>query len=905
MAREHDPLGAFGLLETGSGRVSYFRLDRVVEPDRLARLPYVVRIFLENALRHLGRGTTEAHLEALAQWPKGDPIEIPFFPARVVLQDFTGVPVVADLAAMRAAVARLGGDPAKVNPRIPADLVIDHSVLVDFFGSPDSFARNVDFEYERNRERYAFLRWAQQSFRGLQVLPPGMGIVHQVNLEFLARVVMTKIEDGSTVAFPDTLVGTDSHTTMIGGLSVLGWGVGGIEAEAAIVGEPVALLTPTVVGVRMTGSLGEGTTATDLVLAITEMLRRHGVVGKFVEFFGDGLDALPVPDRATIANMSPEYGATEGIFPVDAQTLAYLRQTGREDALGDLVERYCRAQGLLRETGAPDPEYDEVLTFDLGSVEPSMAGPRRPQDRVPITGLRETFRRELGSFRPAPAATGGGTALAEAPPIKRARVTTPQGEEELADGSVVIAAITSCTNTSNPSVMLGAGLLARNALARGLRVRPTVKTSLAPGSPVVIDYLRKANLLEPLEALGFYLVGFGCTTCIGNSGPLPDAVSAAITEQDLVCAAVLSGNRNFEGRIHPEVRMAFLSSPPLVVAAALAGTVDIDLAADPLGLDRDGKPVTLRDIWPSAEEVARAIASSLDAEGYRRRRGTLFEGDERWRSLPVPEGDLYAWDPSSTYITEPPFVADGLTLEPPPLSDIAGARVLIFVGDSVTTDHISPAGSIKADSPAGRWLQERGVAKAELHSYGARRGHHDVMVRGTFANPRVKNTLVPGVEGGVTTHLPGGEQMSVFDAAMRYREESVPLIVLAGKEYGAGSSRDWAAKGTALLGVRAAIAESFERIHRSNLALMGVLPLEFPPGESPSSLGLTGRETFDISGIAAGLSPGQRLRVVARADDGTQTAFDAVCRLDTPTEVRYYTEGGILPAVVRELVRSS
>jgi aconitate hydratase len=905
MAREHDPLGAFGLLETGSGRVSYFRLDRVVEPDRLARLPYVVRIFLENALRHLGRGTTEAHLEALAQWPKGDPIEIPFFPARVVLQDFTGVPVVADLAAMRAAVARLGGDPAKVNPRIPADLVIDHSVLVDFFGSPDSFARNVDFEYERNRERYAFLRWAQQSFRGLQVLPPGMGIVHQVNLEFLARVVMTKIEDGSTVAFPDTLVGTDSHTTMIGGLSVLGWGVGGIEAEAAIVGEPVALLTPTVVGVRMTGSLGEGATATDLVLAITEMLRRHGVVGKFVEFFGDGLDALPVPDRATIANMSPEYGATEGIFPVDAQTLAYLRQTGREDALEDLVERYCRAQGLLRETGAPDPEYDEVLAFDLGSVEPSMAGPRRPQDRVPITGLRETFRRELGSFRPAPAATGGGTALVEAPPVKRARVATPQGEEELADGSVVIAAITSCTNTSNPSVMLGAGLLARNALARGLRVRPTVKTSLAPGSPVVIDYLRKANLLEPLEALGFYLVGFGCTTCIGNSGPLPEAVSAAITEQDLVCAAVLSGNRNFEGRIHPEVRMAFLSSPPLVVAAALAGTVDIDLAADPLGLDRDGKPVTLREIWPSAEEVARAIASSLDAEGYRRRRGTLFEGDERWRSLPVPEGDLYAWDPSSTYITEPPFVADGLTLEPPPLSDIAGARVLIFVGDSVTTDHISPAGSIKADSPAGRWLQERGVAKAELHSYGARRGHHDVMVRGTFANPRVKNTLVPGVEGGVTTHLPGGEQMSVFDAAMRYREESVPLIVLAGKEYGAGSSRDWAAKGTALLGVRAAIAESFERIHRSNLALMGVLPLEFPPGESPSSLGLTGHETFDISGIAAGLSPGQRLRVVARADDGTQTAFDAVCRLDTPTEVRYYTEGGILPAVVRELVKAS
>lgn len=898
-----DPLGAFDRLEAKGGTLGFWRLGRVVSPDRLARLPYVVRLFLENVLRHLGRGADEGDLETLRDWPGTEPVEFPFFPARVVLQDFTGVPCVADLAAMRAAVARLGANPARVNPIIPADLVIDHSVLVDFFGSPDAFERNVAMEYERNRERYAFLRWAQRAFARMQIVPPGAGIVHQVNLEFLARVVMTAEEDGDPVAFPDTLVGTDSHTTMIGGLGVLGWGVGGIEAEAAMLGEPVTMLTPTVVGVRMTGALPEGSTATDLVLALTELLRRHGVVGKFVEFFGDGIASLSVPDRATITNMSPEYGATEGIFPVDAQTLTYLRATGREADLLDLVERYARAQGLFREPGAPDPEYSEALEFDLHSVEPSLAGPRRPQDRVGLAELPRTFLRELDTFRGTPVSVGE-TTVVEAPALRRVKVSMPQGAEEIGDGSVVIAAITSCTNTSNPSVMVGAGLLARNAVARGLRVRPTVKTSLAPGSPVVVDYLRRAGLIEPLEALGFYLVGFGCTTCIGNSGPLSEEVARAVDTEDLACVAVLSGNRNFEGRIHPQLRMSFLASPPLVVAYALAGTVDTDLTTDPIGLDREGRPVSLGDLWPSAEEVSRVVAEAMDPQSYRDRFSHITEGDERWRSLPVPEGELYEWDPSSTYIAEPPFLQEvGPT--PPPTRDIAGGRVLAYVGDSVTTDHISPAGSIKASSPAGRWLAERGVPPASLHSYGARRGNHEVMVRGTFANIRLRNKLVPGTEGGVTIHLPSGEETTIFEAAERYRAEGVPLLVLAGKEYGAGSSRDWAAKGTALLGVRAVIAESYERIHRSNLAQMGVLPLEFPPGRNAASLGLTGREVYEITGIAGELRPRAMVRVVARREDSGEVAFEARCRLDAPTEVRYYSEGGILPAVLRKMLASA
>ena len=887
-------------LSTSGGDVSFARLDRAVDAGALARLPYVVRLFLENVLRRQGDGADPAHVETLTGWPGSAPVEFPFHPARVVLQDFTGVPCVADLAAMRAAVARLGGTPARVNPSIPADLVIDHSVLVDFFGGKDSFERNVAMEYERNHERYAFLRWAQRAFREMGIVPPGAGIVHQVNLEFLARVVMTATDaDGTTIAFPDTLVGTDSHTTMIGGLGVLGWGVGGIEAEAAMLGEPVTMLTPVVVGVRLDGALPSGATATDLVLTLTELLRRHGVVNKFVEFHGDGLGSLPVADRATISNMSPEYGATEGVFPVDEQTLTYLRATGRDADLIDLVERYAKAQGLFREQGAPSPEYSESLVFDLSSVEPSLAGPKRPQDRVVLSAMPEVFHDEMATLRGAHP-EGNDSASVDVPPARRVKVTTPHGEAEVGDGSVVIAAITSCTNTSNPSVMVGAGLLARNAAARGLRVSPTVKTSLAPGSPVVIDYLQRAGLLDELEKLNFYLVGFGCTTCIGNSGPLSEEVAGAIDGEDLAVAAVLSGNRNFEGRIHPQVRLAFLGSPPLVVAYALAGTVDVDLTTDPLGTGSDGSPVFLRDIWPSPDEVRRTVEEAMDSDSYRRRRTTITEGDERWKTLPVPEGELYEWDPSSTYIAEPPFLAEVGT-EPAPITDISGARVLVSVGDSVTTDHISPAGSIKADSPAGRWLAERGVTPDKLHSYGARRGNHEVMVRGTFANIRLRNRLVPGTEGGVTVHLPDDEQTTIFDAAERYRDEGVPLLVLAGKEYGAGSSRDWAAKGTALLGVRAVIAEGYERIHRSNLVQMGLLPLEYPAGRTAETLGLTGREVFDIAGLA-GVTPGGSVEVVARGEDGAEIRFPARVRIDTPTELHYFRQGGILPAVLRKML---
>jgi aconitate hydratase len=893
--------GAHAKLEVAGGSVGIARLDRVVDAGRLARTPYVVRLFLENALRHQGRGADPGHLETLANWPGARPVEFPFFPSRVVLQDFTGVPCVADLAAMRDAVAGLGGDATRVNPIIPADLVIDHSVLVDFFGMSEAFERNVDLEYERNHERYAFLRWAQRAFRGMMIVPPGAGIVHQVNLEFLARVVMTRKEGGDTIAYPDTLVGTDSHTTMIGGVGVLGWGVGGIEAEAAMLGEPVTMLTPIVVGVKLTGALPSGSTATDLVLSLTELLRARGVVGKFVEFYGDGLASLAVPDRATISNMSPEYGATEGIFPVDEQTIAYLRATGRDADLIDLVERYTKEQGLWREPGA-EPTYSETLSFDLGSVEPSLAGPKRPQDRVALPRMPDSFHDELDLLRGVHPG-GNDSNLVEAPAVRRVKVPTLKGEAEIGDGSVVIAAITSCTNTSNPSVMVGAGLLARNAAAKGLRVSPTVKTSLAPGSPVVEDYLRRSGLLEELEKLNFFLVGFGCTTCIGNSGPLPEDVARAVDTSDLAVAAVLSGNRNFEGRIHPQVRLAYLASPPLVVAFALAGTVDVDLTTDPLGTDTEGKPVFLRDIWPSPDEVRRTIEQSTDPESYRSRFASITEGDERWRGLPVPEDEIYRWDANSTYIARPPFL-EGVGLEPKPVEDVTGARVLVWVGDSVTTDHISPAGSIKAGSPAGEWLASRGVSADKLHSYGARRGNHEVMVRGTFANIRLRNKLVPGTEGGVTEYLPIGDQTTIFEAAERYQAAAVPLLVLAGKEYGAGSSRDWAAKGTALLGVRAVIAESYERIHRSNLVQMGVLPLEFPTGETADSLGLTGREIFDIAGVST-VTPGGTLTVAARAEDGSERRFEARARIDTPTELHYFREGGILPAVLRKMIATS
>ncbi len=839
-----------------------------------------MRVLLENVLRHQGRGADPAHIELLLGYPQSSSDEFPFHPARVVLQDFTGVPCVADLAALRAAVARLGGDPTAVNPKIPVDLVIDHSVQVDVYGSAAAFGRNVELEYKRNRERYAFLRWAQRAFDRFRVVPPGAGIVHQVNLEYLAQVVHVEEEGGRTLAYPDTLLGTDSHTTMIGGLGVLGWGVGGIEAEAAMLGEPIGMLVPTVVGVRLEGAMPEGCTATDLVLAITELLRSHGVVGKFVEFFGPGLASLAVADRATISNMSPEYGATEGIFPIDAQTIAYLTSTGRDAAHVDLVERYAREQGLYHEPDGPEAVYNETLSFDLSSLEPSLAGPRRPQDRVPLSGVAQRFREELPRFKSSPAGARNG--------------------DGLKDGSVVIAAITSCTNTSNPSVMVGAGLLARNATDRGLTVPPTVKTSMAPGSPVVMDYLSRAGLVDPLESLGFHLVGFGCTTCIGNSGPLSEEISAAIDENDLACAAVLSGNRNFEGRIHPQVRMSFLASPPLVVAYALAGSVDIDLSSEPIGTDKDGNEVYLREIWPTSDDIARTVAASMDPEAFRTRYGQIFDGDDRWNALPIPEGSLYEWDPDSTYIVEPPFVSD-VGMDPPGAKDIIGARVLAYVGDSVTTDHISPAGSIPATTPAGEYLIDHGVDRLDFNSYGARRANHEVMLRGTFANIRLQNELAQGKQGGFTTHFgSSNEIVTVFEAAERYRAEGTPLVVIAGSEYGTGSSRDWAAKGTLLLGVRAVLAASYERIHRSNLIQMGVLPLELP--DTPQALGLTGTETVEIRGLAD-LEPGKTVPVVFRSN-GSERTFDTRVRIDTRTELRYFREGGILPAVVREKVRA-
>ncbi|MER3401300.1 MAG: aconitate hydratase AcnA [Thermoflexus sp.] len=919
-----DRFEAKALLPTAAGTVVYYRLGRLAElgVGDPARLPFSIRVLLENLLRHCdGQLVSEEDVLVLARWSPQDlpDREIPFMPARVLLQDFTGVPAVVDLAAMRAAVKRLGGDPRRINPLVPADLVIDHSVQVDFFGTERAFFLNVEKEFERNRERYMLLRWAQKAFRNFRVVPPGTGIVHQVNLEYLARVVQTREVDGEIVAFPDTLVGTDSHTTMINALGVLGWGVGGIEAEAVMLGQPYYIRLPEVIGVRLTGRLPEGATATDLVLTITYLLRKKGVVDKFVEFFGPGLSSLSLPDRATIANMAPEYGATCGFFPVDAETLAYLRGTGRDPALVDLVERYTKAQGLFYDGAGPDPVYTEVVELDLSTIEPTLAGPRRPHDRVPLREIKRQFWESLTTMLPAASpghaqalgrleGEGGSapaaTAVSAAPSAPAVWVSMDGQMVALGHGSVVIAAITSCTNTSNPSVMIGAGLLARNAVKRGLSVKPYVKTSLAPGSPVVMDYLQQSGLMPYLEALRFHVVGFGCTTCIGNSGPLPEAIAKALREHNLVAVAVLSGNRNFEARIHPLVRANYLASPMLVVAYALAGRIDIDFENEPLGFDPNGQPVFLRDLWPSPEEIQRVIRESLDPEAFRARYARVFEGDERWQRLPVPEGDLYEWDPNSTYIQEPPFFQD-FAREPPPLQDIRGARVLAVLGDTVTTDHISPAGSIAPNSPAGQYLIARGVPPAEFNTYGARRGNHEVMIRGTFANIRLKNLLVPGVEGGYTVYLPTGERMTIYEAAMRYREAGVPLLILAGKEYGSGSSRDWAAKGTALLGVKAVLAESFERIHRSNLIGMGVLPLQFLPGQSRESLGLTGFEVYDILGIAQGLRPRQRVTVRARREDGSEVVFEAIARLDTPVEVEYYRHGGILPAVLRRILGSA
>jgi aconitate hydratase len=852
-----DPYSARDTLSSGE---VFHRIDRVADP---AKLPYTVCVLLENLLRRVGDGhVTEDDVAALAAWPEERPAALPFMPARVIMQDLTGVPAVVDLAAMRAAVARRGGAAARVDPLVPVDLVIDHSVQVDAFGSDRAYQANIDREFERNGERYALLRWAQKAFQNFRVVPPGMGIVHQVNLEYLGQVVV--VRDG--VAMPDTLVGTDSHTTMINALGVLGWGVGGIEAEAAMLGQPLYLTHPRVLGVHVIGDLLPGVTATDLVLTITERLRAHGVVGSFVEFSGPGLSGLTVADRATISNMSPEFGSTAAIFPVDERTLGYLRETGRAEELIGLVERFTKEQGLFRSGDEPLPAYTETLDFDLSEVEPSLAGPRRPQDRVSLPGVPASFAEAFGVEH------GNGT--------------------RLGDGSVAIAAITSCTNTSNPALMIAAGLLAKKAVEKGLETKPWVKTSLAPGSRVVSDYLERAGLTSYLDQLRFNLVGFGCTTCIGNSGPLPEEVAGEIAERDLSVAAVLSGNRNFEARIHPQVRANYLASPPLVVAYALAGTVNGDLSSEPLGSGDDGQPVYLRDVWPTADEVAAAMRDALGADLFETQYGRIFDGDDRWRDLPVPEGELFAWDEGSTYVREASFFE-----REPDLSDIVDARVLALLGDSVTTDHISPAGAIPAATPAGRYLIEHGVEPREFNSYGARRGNHEVMVRGTFANIRLRNRLVEGVEGGYTQHLPDGEQMSIYDASMRYQADGVPLVVIAGKEYGSGSSRDWAAKGTALLGVRAVLTESFERIHRSNLVALGVLPLQFRPGESAESLGLTGRETYTIRGLDA-IGVGDEVTVDV---DGGERSFTALARLDADADVRVYRRGGLLQMMVAQL----
>ncbi len=897
-----DILGARSTLETGSGPAVIYSLERLEKAGHggLAHLPFSIKVLLESLLRNCDATlVTKDDVVALAEWNAKSPAtrEVPFKPARVILQDFTGVPAVVDLAAMRAAMQRLGGDPAKINPLVPVDLVIDHSVQVDFFGNPAALERNAEIEFERNRERYEFLRWGQQAFSNFRVVPPATGIVHQVNLEFLAKVVLMQKTSAETVLLPDTLVGTDSHTTMINGLGVLGWGVGGIEAEAAMLGQPYYFLTPKVAGFKMKGKLREGVTATDLVLTVTQILRKKGVVDQFVEFFGDGLSEMALADRATVANMSPEYGATMGFFPIDDETLRYLRQTGRTPAEIDRVERYAKEQGIFRTKETPDPGFTDVLELDLATVEPSLAGPKRPQDRVPLSQMKQTFRRVLS----APVKERGfGLSAEDANRSASARFNGTKSE--LHHGSVVIAAITSCTNTSNPSVMLGAGLLARKALEKGLQVPPYVKTSLAPGSKVVTEYLKASGLLESLAGLRFDLVGYGCTTCIGNSGPLPPEVASAVNEGQLVAAAVLSGNRNFEGRVHPQVRANYLASPPLVVAYALAGTVDIDLATEPLGKDRQGEDVYLRDIWPTQEQVSETMSRAVRPEMFRESYRDAWNGNATWNAIPVAGGALYPWREDSTYIQEPPFFT-GLTRNPGSISDIHGARVLAFLGDSVTTDHISPAGDIPVDGPAGRFLIEHEVEKKDFNSFGSRRGNDRVMVRGTFENIRLKNLLVPGTEGGITLHFPKGERISIYDAAMRYRSERVPLLVLAGKEYGSGSSRDWAAKGTLLLGVRAVLAETYERIHRSNLVGMGVLPLQYREGETAATYGLTGQEVFDVAGLSDSIRPRQEIHVTSTAPDGAKKTFAAVARLDSAVEVNYYRNGGILPTVLRSLLK--
>ena len=886
-------LNSFGTrtdLRVGGKSVQIYSLPALQASGfpEIASLPYSMKILLENLLRQEdGRFVKKADIEALARWDLKSAAqrEISFAPARVLLQDFTGVPAVVDLAAMRDGIARLGGDPDRVNPLQPVELVIDHSVQVDYFGRPDAFQLNAELEFSRNKERYAFLRWGQNAFRNFRVVPPDTGIVHQVNIEYLARVVVSDDRPDGTFAYPDTLVGTDSHTTMVNGLGVMGWGVGGIEAEAAMLGQPISMLIPQVLGVRLSGAMPEGTTATDLVLTVTETLRKHGVVGKFVEFFGAGLEHLTIADRATLGNMCPEYGATIAIFPIDAMTLDYLRLTSRDASRVELVEAYARAQGMFRSPGDPDPRYSETIDIDLATIEPCLAGPKRPQDRISLKQAKNGFQTALSSMMGS---------------------TTKKGTEAggLDHGSVVIAAITSCTNTSNPSVMIGAGLVAKKAVERGLSSKPWVKTSLAPGSKIVTEYLRRAGLDTYLDQLGFNLVGYGCTTCIGNSGPLPDAVSAEVESRNLVVASVLSGNRNFEGRIQQQVRANYLASPPLVVAYALAGRMTIDLTTEPIGTDKTGAPVFLRELWPTEREIQETMLAAVTSEMFRTQYEDVFSGDERWKTLGVPTGSRFAWEPDSTYIRNPPFF-DGLTLQTTPLEDIAGARVLAKLGDSITTDHISPAGSIKQDSPAGQYLIAHGVDPRDFNSYGARRGNHEVMMRGTFANIRLRNQMAPGTEGGWTTYQPGGAVMTIYDAAMKYKGAGVPLVVLAGKEYGSGSSRDWAAKGTLLLGVKAVIAESFERIHRSNLINMGVLALQYQRGQSATSLGLTGGERYTLTGIADGLRPAGKVAVRAAGEGGKAIEFEALVRIDTPEELVAFRHGGILPYVLRQLVGKS
>jgi aconitate hydratase len=892
-----DSFKARTTLKVGAQQYEILSLG-ALKPLNVDRLPFSLKILLENLLRFEdGVNVTKGDIDALLKWdPKALPShEIAFTPARVIMQDFTGVPCIVDLAAMREAIVRLGGDPQRVNPLAPAELVIDHSVQVDEYGTAESLKHNNEIEFNRNGERYMFLRWGQTAFSNFKVVPPNTGIVHQVNIERLARVIFSDDAAGRKSAYPDTLVGTDSHTTMVNSLGVLGWGVGGIEAEAAMLGQPVTMLIPQVIGFKLIGALPAGTTATDLVLTVTEILRKKGVVDKFVEFFGDGLKGLPLADRATIANMSPEFGSTCAIFPIDEETIRYLELTGRPPEQIALVEAYAKAQGLWRVNGAPAADYTDIVELDLSTVEPSLAGPKRPQDRVPLRSAKRVYESSVKKMaeersQKNPKATGNASASVGGQTF------------EVKDGAVLIAAITSCTNTSNPAVLVAAGLLARNAAARGLKSKPWVKTSLAPGSRVVTDYLQKAGLLKDLEALGFYTVGYGCTTCIGNSGPLKPEISEAVKGADVVACSVLSGNRNFEGRVHPEIKMNFLASPPLVVAYALAGSLDIDITTEPLGLGKDGKPVFLKDVWPSASDVAAAVASSVDSAMFKKGYANVFTGDANWSGIKTPAGKIYSWDGKSTYVKNPPYF-DGMTMTPAVVADIKGARVLAMLGDSVTTDHISPAGNISKSSPAAKYLVAQGVQAVDFNSYGARRGNHEVMMRGTFANIRLRNLLLPGTEGGVTVYIPGGEQLSIFDASVKYKAAGTPLLILAGKEYGTGSSRDWAAKGTMLLGVKAVIAESFERIHRSNLIGMGVLPLQYKPDQNAQSLGLTGKESFEIAGLNRGAA--KFVKVIAKTDDGKITEFEARLRIDTPKELDYYQHGGILQYVLRQLATST